>query len=493
VRLAELLDQRTLARPLTGALAAREASSITADSRQVRPGSVFFAMPGAKADGLSFAAAAARAGAAAIVADRAPDADPGVPVIVASASAGGARAALAHAAARLHPGQPESVVAITGTSGKTSVSVFARQLWAAAGLPAASLGTIGYVTHKGATYGSLTTPDPVALHRTLEHLKAEGVTHLAMEASSHGLDQRRLDGVRLKATAFLNLSRDHLDYHPSMQAYFAAKMELFARLAPKGSTAVVAGGAPWKARALDTAREAGLKPLSVGRAGADIAITRAVRAAHGQDLTLRIHGTKHHVHLPLIGAFQASNALVALALCEAAGTPLPPLIDALGGLAGVPGRLEKVGDVHGAPVLVDYAHKPAALATVLDILKPYAPGRLICVFGCGGDRDPGKRPMMGRIAVEKADVTIVTDDNPRTEQPAAIRKAILAAAPGAREIGDRGEAISAAVAMLRKGDVLVIAGKGHEEGQIVGVEVLPFSDHEAARAAIREAGGKVTG
>jgi UDP-N-acetylmuramoyl-L-alanyl-D-glutamate--2,6-diaminopimelate ligase len=493
VKLSELLDTKTLARALPDKLAGLAASAITADSRKVQRGSVFFAMPGAKADGLTFAAAAAKAGAVAIVADRAPAEDVGAPVIVAKAAAGGTRAALAMAAARLHPEQPGVTVAITGTSGKTSVSVFTRQLWAKAGLAAASLGTIGYVTHRGARYGSLTTPDPVELHETLAHLAAEGVTHLAMEASSHGLDQHRLDGVRLKATAFLNLSRDHLDYHPSMHAYFEAKMALFTRLAPKGSAAVIAGGAPWKTRAVDVARSARLKPITVGRAGNDIAITRAVRAAHGQDLTLRIHGARHDVHLPLIGAFQASNALVALALCHAAGTPLAPLLAGLETLAGVPGRLEKVGEVDSAPVLVDYAHKPAALATILDILKPYAPGRLVNVFGCGGDRDPGKRPMMGRISVDKADVTIVTDDNPRTEQPAAIRRAILAAAPGAKEIGDRAKAIQDAVAMLRAGDVLVIAGKGHEEGQIFGKDVLPFSDHEVARAAIRSRGGKVTG
>jgi UDP-N-acetylmuramoyl-L-alanyl-D-glutamate--2,6-diaminopimelate ligase len=493
VKLAELLEPRTLAKALAAPLADVEVNAITADSRKAAPGSLFFAMPGAKADGLAFAAAAARAGAAAIVADRMPDADPGAPVIVAKTAAGGARAALAHAAARLFPQQPESIVAITGTSGKTSVSVFARQLWSKAGLAAASLGTIGYVTPKGATYGSLTTPDPVELHRILQHLAAEGVTHLAMEASSHGLDQHRLDGVRLKATAFLNLSRDHLDYHPTMRAYFDAKMALFSRLAPKGGAAVIAGGAPWKAMAEQAARRAKLKPVTIGRRESDIMITHAARSAHGQDLTLRIHGARHDVHLPLIGAFQASNALAALALCHATGVELKPLVAGLETLEGVPGRLEKVGEVQNAPVLVDYAHKPAALATVLDILKPYAPGRLVCVFGCGGDRDPGKRPMMGRIAAEKADVAIVTDDNPRTENPAEIRRAILAAAPGAREIGDRAQAIREAVAMLRGGDVLVIAGKGHEEGQIVGKDVLPFSDHAVARAAIRDSGGKVTG
>ncbi len=490
MKLGDLLDPSLLATPLQAAHAGVPIASITADSRKAGPGALFFAMPGAKVDGLAFAAQAAKAGAAAIVADRRPEQDPGAPVVVARPERGGTRAVLAHAAARFYPRQPETIVAVTGTSGKTSVSVFARQLWHAQGVPAASLGTIGYVTHKGAKYGSLTTPDPVELHQTLQLLADEGVTHLAMEASSHGLDQHRLDGARLKATAFLNLSRDHLDYHPSMQAYFEAKMMLFTRLAPKGSTAVVAGGAPWKAQAAAAAAGAGLKVVTVGRAGSDIAITRAVRAAHGQDLTLRIHGRRHDLHLPLIGDFQASNALVAAALCMATGSDEAGTLAALAGLKGVPGRLEQVGDAHGAPVLVDYAHKPAALASVLDMLRPYAKGRLICVFGCGGDRDPGKRPMMGRIAAERADVAIVTDDNPRTENPALIRRAILDAAPGAIEIGDRAEAIRAAVAMLKAGDVLVIAGKGHEEGQIVGTHVLPFSDHAVAREAIAAAGGR---
>jgi UDP-N-acetylmuramoyl-L-alanyl-D-glutamate--2,6-diaminopimelate ligase len=493
VKLRDVLDASGLGSKIDNALGDRDVSALTADSRKVGPGTIFFAMPGAKADGLSFAAQAAKAGAVAIVADRKAEVDPGIPVLVAKAAAGGARAALSAAASRLYPRQPGTIVAITGTSGKTSVSVFVRQLWHALDVAGASLGTIGYVTHKTAKYGSLTTPDPVELHQTLQLLADDGVTHLAMEASSHGLDQRRLDGARLKATAFLNLSRDHLDYHPTMQAYFAAKTELFTRLAPRGSTAVIAGGAPWKAQAIAVARKAGLKPMTVGRRGADIAITRSIRAAHGQDLTIRLHGRRYDLHLPLIGDFQASNALVAAALCMATGSDEKRIVAALSSLQGVPGRLEKVGELRGAPVLVDYAHKPAALATVLAMLKPYATGRLVNVFGCGGDRDAGKRPMMGRISVDRADITIVTDDNPRTEDPALIRKAILAAAPGAREIGDRAEAIEAAVAMLKAGDVLVIAGKGHEEGQIVGKIVLPFSDHAVARAAIKKAGGQVTG
>jgi UDP-N-acetylmuramoyl-L-alanyl-D-glutamate--2,6-diaminopimelate ligase len=491
VRLDAVLDPATLADALPADVAALDVTNLTADSRKVGPGTVFFAMPGTKADGLSFAAKAVAQGAVAVVADRLPDTPVGAPVLVAVAARGGTRAALAMAAANLFGPQPATTVAVTGTSGKTSVTVFARQLWLATQTSGASLGTIGYVTAHGATYGSLTTPDPVDLHRTLQLLTNQGVTHLAMEASSHGLHQHRLDGVKLAATAFLNLSRDHLDYHATMQEYFEAKMALFTRLAPKGSPAIIAGGAPWRALALEIARAAGLRPLTVGRRASDIQITRAARAAHGQDLVVRVHGRRHDVHLPLIGDFQASNALVAAALCITTGSNEAAIMGALSRLQGVPGRLEQVGTLRTAPVLVDYAHKPAALSNVLDILRPYAAGKLICVFGCGGNRDAGKRPLMGAISVAKADVTIVTDDNPRSENPSSIRREILAGAKGALEIADRAEAIRTAVAMLQPGDALVIAGKGHEEGQIVGDVVLPFSDHAVARAAIVAAGGEV--
>jgi UDP-N-acetylmuramoyl-L-alanyl-D-glutamate--2,6-diaminopimelate ligase len=491
VKLADILAAASLQDGIPPSLAGVEVSALTADSRKVGPGTLFFAMPGTKADGLSFAAMAAKAGAAAIIADRLPDSDPGIPVLQTNAERGGTRRALAMAASALYPERPGQIVAITGTSGKTSVSVFTRQLWHALNIAGASLGTIGYVTHKSAKYGSLTTPDPVELHQILQVLAGEGVTHLAMEASSHGLDQHRLDGVELKASAFLNLSRDHLDYHSNMEAYFQAKMALFTRLSPKGSVAVIAGAAPWRGKAIMAAKSAGLKPVTIGRRESDIAITRAVRVAHGQDLIVRVHGKRHDLHLPLIGDFQASNALVAAALCMATGANETKTLAALSGLQGVPGRLEKVGELRGAPVLVDYAHKPAALASVLDMLRPYASGRLICIFGCGGDRDSGKRPMMGKISIDRADVTIVTDDNPRSENPAVIRAAILAAASGAKEIGDRALAIQHGVAMLKAGDVLVIAGKGHEEGQIVGNSILPFSDHAVAREAILAAGGKI--
>ncbi len=482
--LADLLDPVTLDAPLPPGLAALDVTGLTADSRRVSPGTVFFAVPGAKADGLAFAAPATAAGAVAIVADRQPPSSPGVPVLVARQDAGGARAALARAAARFHGRQPETIVAVTGTSGKTSVSVFARQIWTETGLSAASLGTIGLVKPAGTVSRSLTTSDPVELHRDLAGLVREGVTHLAIEASSHGLDQRRLDGVHLKAAAFLNLSRDHLDYHPTLDAYFRAKMALFARLTPAGCAAVIAATGPWRTRAVAVAKEAGLRPIVIGSRAADAAIVRATRTGLGQDLTLRLFGRRYDVHLPLIGEFQAINALAALCLALATGSHEGAAVAALARLAGVPGRLETVGQHNGAPVVVDYAHKPAALATMLQALRPFVSGRLIVAFGCGGDRDAGKRPLMGRAAHDHADVVIVTDDNPRSEDPAAIRSAALGGAPGAIEIGDRADAIRAGIAMLKPGDLFVIAGKGHEDGQTIGGVTLPFSDRDVARAAL---------
>jgi UDP-N-acetylmuramyl-tripeptide synthetase len=491
VKLKDVLANAGIVGDLPTALGQKEVALITADSRKVKAGALFFAMPGSKADGLSFAAQAAANGALAIVADRMPDADPGVPLLVADAKAGGTRAALAHAAVSLYPGYPANTVAITGTSGKTSVAVFTRQIWAHAGLAGASLGTIGVVTPNGARYGSLTTPDPVTLHKILQEITLEGVTHLAMEASSHGLDQYRLDSVTTTAAAFLNLSRDHLDYHPTMEDYFQAKMAIFTRISQLGHPAIISATGSWRQRAVQIAERAGLEVITVGRRKSDIWIRSLKAVAGSQEMVLEVHGTRAEVKLPLVGDFQAMNAATALALAVHTGVPIKRALDALEHLVGVPGRLEAVGSVNDAPVLVDYAHKPEALKSVLATLRKAAAGRLINVFGCGGDRDAGKRPIMGEISARGADITIVTDDNPRSENPASIRRSIMAAAPGAREIGDRAEAIETAVNMLRAGDVLVIAGKGHEEGQIVGNTVLPFSDHAVARAAILKAGGKV--
>ena len=456
---------------------------VTADSRAVAPGSLFFAIAGAKADGLQFAAQALAAGAVAIVGEKLPEGDLASAPFVAVADV---RAALSRAAAALYPRQPETIVAVTGTSGKTSVADFARQIFAFCGLPAASLGTIGIIKPSGDVYGSLTTPDPVTLHKTLDALAGEGVTHLAMEASSHGLDQRRLDGVRLAAAGFTNLSRDHLDYHPDLEDYFRAKLRLFTALLPEGATAVVAADGDFAPRVIAAAQAHGQKICSVGFKGEGLRLKDMQAEGFSLRLTIAYDGADHVVLLPLAGAFQAENALVAAGLALAVGCPAEKVFAALASLKGAPGRLDYVGAKNGAPVFVDYAHKPDALEKALAALRPFARKRLIVVFGCGGDRDSGKRPIMGEIAVKGADDVIVTDDNPRSEAPSAIRAQILAAAPGAREIGDRNAAIRAGVALLDEGDVLLIAGKGHEKGQIVGKTVLPFSDHEAARAALEE-------
>jgi UDP-N-acetylmuramoyl-L-alanyl-D-glutamate--2,6-diaminopimelate ligase len=436
---------------------------------------------------MAYAAAAAQAGAAVVVGEA--ERPAGLPGPTAYLRVADVRLALALASAGWSGAQPATVVAVTGTSGKTSVADFTRQIFTACGRQAASLGTIGVVKASGAVYGSLTTPDPVTLHETLAALAAEGITHLAMEASSHGLDQRRLDGVRLTAAAFTNLGRDHLDYHPTVEAYLAAKLRLFDDLLPGGGTAVVNLDGDQAEVVAAAARRRGLRLITVGRKGETLRLVATEARGFDQVLTIRHSGQDHVVHLPLAGSFQAENALTAAGLAIAAGEEPARVFAALAGLVGVKGRLERVGESRGGLVVVDYAHKPDALANALEALRPYASGRLVCVFGCGGDRDRGKRPLMGAIAADKADVVIVTDDNPRSEEPASIRAAILAAAPGAREIGNRAEAIETAVAELRAGDVLLIAGKGHETGQIIGDRVLPFSDHDAARAAIAKAAG----
>lgn len=466
-----------------GAIEARAAalpvSGLAIDSRSVRPGEVFVALAGSKIDGAKFIAQAVAAGAVAVAGYEAP---PGLAVPFVRLTE--PRTALARAAARLYPRQPETIVAVTGTSGKTSVAVFVRQIWQRLGHAAASLGTIGVVAPTRSTYGTLTTPDPIALHRALDELAGEGVTHLALEASSHGLDQRRLDGVRVTAGAFTNLSRDHMDYHPTEEHYLATKLRLFSEIVAAGGAAVVAADHPHAVRVIEAARARGLRVLTVGRQGRDIRLAEAAIDDFAQRLVLVHDGKTHHLRLPLVGDFQIENALVAAGLVIATGGDAGRTLAALEQLDGVPGRLELVGVCRRAPVFVDYAHKPDALAKALAALRPYTRRRLVVVFGAGGDRDPGKRPLMGAIAAEHADTVIVTDDNPRSEDAAAIRAAILAAAPDAREIGDRLEAIRAAIAGLQAGDVLLIAGKGHETGQIVGERVLPFDDREAARAAL---------
>jgi len=461
-----------------------EIAGVTADSRDVREGYAFFAVPGFAGDGLAYASDAKARGAIIVVAPR--EAEIELPLLVVA----DVRAALAHAAARFFPRQPEIVAAVTGTSGKSSVVDFLRQIWIALGRDGASLGTIGIVDKSGAHYGSLTTPGPVALHQTLDALAARGVTRLAMEASSLGIDQRRLDGVRLAVGAFTNFSRDHLDHHRDLEDYFAAKMRLFDTLLAPGQTAVIDADSSVAARVIDVCEKRGLAIFDVGEKGRAISLLAVEADALGSQLRLRCGDETFDVALPLAGAFQVSNALVAAGMAIASGEEPAQVFAALERLRGAPGRLEFVGARDGAPVFVDYAHKPDALDKVLAALRPLATGRLVVVFGAGGDRDKGKRPLMGEIAARVADVVIVTDDNPRSEEPAAIRAAILAAARSVgradiHEIGDRGAAIREAISRLRKGDALVVAGKGHETGQIVGDQVLPFSDRAAVEAALQ--------
>jgi UDP-N-acetylmuramoyl-L-alanyl-D-glutamate--2,6-diaminopimelate ligase len=481
VKLRDLLPEAAI----DSRLGAIEATGIAADSRKVKPGFVFVAIAGAKADGAHFAKQAAGAGAVVVAAQEQPD---GLPDCAAFIRVENPRRALALAAARFFPRQPHTIAAVTGTSGKTSVAAFTRQIWSVLGYQAASIGTIGVVSPKGERYGSLTTPDPVELHRTLDQLAGEGVTHLALEASSHGLDQHRLDGVRVAAGAFTNLSRDHLDYHPTIEAYLAAKLRLFQELIEPGGAAVIGVDDCYADRAIKAANARGLRIISVGERGDDIKLTGGSIDGFAQKVTIAHGGRTFKVKLPLVGAFQVQNAGIAAGLAIATGAEPARVFAALEKLVGAKGRLELAGTHNGAPIFIDYAHKPDALKKALESLRPYASGKLVVVFGAGGDRDSGKRPIMGRIAAENANRVIVTDDNPRSESPAAIRAAILANAPGAVEIGDRAEAIRRTIAELTAGDVLLIAGKGHETGQIVGDRVNPFSDHEAVASALQ---GKV--
>jgi UDP-N-acetylmuramoyl-L-alanyl-D-glutamate--2,6-diaminopimelate ligase len=468
------MDARFDALPIAG---------ITADSRVVKPGFLFAAVPGTKADGLAFVPQALAGGAAAVMAERAPS----LPAGVAFVHVRNVREALARTAANFFPRQPATIAAITGTSGKTSVAAFARQIWSALGHSAASIGTIGVVAPDGAVYGSLTTPDPIELHQSLDRLSYAGVTHLAIEASSHGLHQHRLDGLRVRVGGFTNITRDHLDYHQTLDAYLRAKLLLYERLVQPNGAAVIDVDHEHADAMVAAARARGLEIFTVGRNGTSVTLLETRIDGFAQIMRVANAGREYQVRLPLVGGFQVENALVAAGIALATGEDASAVFAALASLEGAKGRLELVGERRGAPVFVDYAHKPDALAKALEALRPYAKRRLVVVLGAGGDRDQGKRPIMGAIAVEKADRVIVTDDNPRSEDPASIRTAILAAAPGAFEIGDRGTAIAQAVADLEPGDVLLIAGKGHETGQIVGNKVLPFSDQETAREAIAAA------
>ncbi len=456
-------------------------TGVTADSRKVEAGTLFAALPGARADGRAFIAQALAKGAAAVLAPEDTQGDV-APVLVRS---GDVRRAYALAARAFYGTQPETCVAVTGTNGKTSVAVFCRQIWASLGRKSASMGTLGVTTGTTTLTGpGLTSPDAADAARLLAELAGQGVTHLALEASSHGIDQRRLDGVALKAAGFTNLSQDHLDYHGGMDAYRAAKLRLFEALLPRGRTAVLnADSEAYNAFAASSILS-GLSILSVGERGRNLSLVSRRLVPEGQRLVIDVEGSTREILLPLAGAFQAANAMVAAGLCVAAGEKADDVLGALEKIEGAPGRLQRIGaGPHGGEAYVDYAHTPDGLETVLSALRPHATGRLIVVFGCGGDRDRGKRPIMGEIAARMADVAILTDDNPRSEDPAAIRAEVRAGAPDAIEIGDRFSAIREAVEGLRQGDVLVVAGKGHEQGQIVGETVYPFDDAtEVARA-----------
>ena len=457
---------------------------LAVDSRAVVPGDLFFALAGSKTDGARFIDSAIKAGAVAVAGDRTSQGDARVPFVVTP----NPRLALARAAARFYPRQPATIAAVTGTSGKTSVAAFTRQIWERLGHASASIGTIGLVSPKRTVYGSLTTPDPIALHRQLDEITGDGVTHLAFEASSHGLDQFRLDGVRVAAGGFTNLSRDHMDYHPDVAHYLAAKLRLFRDLVAPGGAAVISADHECSQQVIEAARARALRIIAVGRnadgAGEGIRVVESSVEGFAQKLALEHRGRRHMVKLPLVGEFQIENALVAAGLAIGTGSEPAAALAALEHLEGAKGRLEQVGEHNGAPIFVDYAHKPDALAKALQALRPYAKRRLVVIFGAGGDRDAGKRPLMGAIAADNADHVIITDDNPRSENPETIRAEILVAAKNATDIGDRADAIRTGISALQQGDVLLIAGKGHETGQIVGDKVLPFSDHEAVAAAL---------
>jgi UDP-N-acetylmuramoyl-L-alanyl-D-glutamate--2,6-diaminopimelate ligase len=484
MRLADLFPDVALPEPL----AARDVKGLSADSRDIATDFVFFAVPGTKADGLNFVPQAIARGATTIVAQRRPE---NVPADVACIETADVRGALAASAARFYPRQPRVISAITGTSGKTSVAAFTRQIFAALGHVAASLGTLGVVSPTRAAYGSLTTPDPVSLHRTLDLLAGEGVTHLALEASSVGIAQKRLDATHITSAAFTNLSREHLDDHGTIENYLAAKLRLFDTLLEPGRSAVIDADSAVASQVVATCEARGLRVFSIGEQGRALRLAHAVPEGLATRLVVEHEGRRYELLLPLVGRFQVSNALVAAGLAIVEGGDVAAVLAALARLEGAAGRLERVGARAGAPIFVDYAHKPDALEQVLLALRPFATGRLIVVFGCGGNRDPGKRPIMGEVAARLADLVIVTDDNPRFEEPGDIRRAILAgtqAAAGAevREIGDRAAAIAKGVGLLSQGDVLLIAGKGHETGQILGDRTLPFSDQQEVRAALKE-------
>ena len=453
-------------------------TGLTADSRAVRNGYLFAALPGEKFDGAKFIPQAEKNGAAAILAT--PGADTSLP-LVADANP---RARLAAMAARFYPRQPEIIAGVTGTNGKTSTAHFAAQLWEKLGRNGGSLGTLGAQSRDFKQRATLTTPEPVALHETLDAMAAAGVDRLAMEVSSHAIAQARADAVNFSITAFTNITQDHLDYHATFADYFAAKARLFEELLTPDGVAVVNVNGEGASEIIDLAKARGAKVFTTGTEGDTICLLKTEATSAGTDCYIAAFGEEYKIRLPLIGAFQAENALLAAGIVIASGEASATVMPLLGDLAGVPGRMQHAASIKGAGVYVDYAHTPDAIASALESIRPHAEGRVIAIIGAGGDRDRTKRPLMGKAAADAADVVIVTDDNPRNEDPADIRKAVLASCPNAIEIGDRAAAIERGVSLLRRGDVLLVLGKGHETGQQVGDQVLPFDDVAVAAAAV---------
>ena len=450
-------------------------TGLTADSREVGAGMVFAALPGTAMDGRDFIPQAVEKGAVAILST--PDVTSDVPVIADK----NPRLLYAQTAAKLYPGQPQTLVAMTGTNGKSSTVDFLRQIWAYAGLNSACFGTLGVTSSAGYKPMSHTTPDALALHKTLSELAAQGVTHAAMEASSHGLKQHRMDAVQITAAGFSNLTQDHFDYHPTMEDYFRSKARLFIDLTPLDAPVVINTNDKFGQHLVEVCKGLGQDVLQVGWTGEDIRIDEVMPHAAGQKMTLIVSGQRHVVDLPLAGEFQVLNAVAALGLAMKTGVHKSKAIEALEHLKGVAGRLELAGKKNGAPVYVDFAHTEDGLDKLLRSVRPHTMGDVIIVFGCGGDRDPDKRQKMGAVAAKLADQVIVTDDNPRTEDAAIIRNTVMTGCPNATEIGDREAAIAEGIKRLGPKDCLVIAGKGHEQGQIVGREVIPFSDVDVAR------------
>ncbi|SNZ09080.1 UDP-N-acetylmuramoyl-L-alanyl-D-glutamate--2,6-diaminopimelate ligase [Cohaesibacter gelatinilyticus] len=468
----------------------QKVAGLNADSRKIETDFLFIGVPGSQVDGARFLEQVIEKGAlAAIISDASDIPAEGVPAEFPIFCCADVHGALATLAGAFYPISYEKIAAVTGTNGKTSIASFLRQIWASAGKRAANIGTIGVEGPNGASYGGLTTPDPVGLLQSVQRLEEEqGVTHLALEASSHGLEQKRLDGLKVDVGAYTNLTRDHLDYHKTFEAYRDAKLQLFTRLVRKDGTAVINLDDDHSSYFLDAAKARGLTCLTLGETtSADLRIKSISFDGEKQIVLLTGVWGNVEAHIPLVGTFQASNALVAGLMAYASGLSVGEILNALSQLKGACGRMELVGRTgQGAPIYVDYSHTPDSLETALKALRPFTKERLIVVIGAGGDRDPGKRPMMGKAANDYADFAIVTDDNPRSEDPALIRKAVMETVETGCEVAGRYDAIAKGVSMLQAGDILLVAGKGHEQGQTVKGEVLPFSDHEAVQQVLKE-------